>query len=184
MILASTGGEGVEFYARGKSIRNTGTFHAMNGQEYSPETTAGVCCGIIAGPAAGPQAADFRTQEMPARDRMLGLTLFIFLFVDVSAFWQQQKNGNQVTKPTEYLGRYSSVGNIATELLRPIPHTSMIGMEQAAIDFSDGTNLRLSSQFEIKNNGRDALIMIGKLTARVRKTVETPMLQDPSGLEV
>ena len=111
------------------------------------------------------------------------LALLLFCFSGASSFWQT-KNGNQLSKPAEYLGRYSQIGNRGTDLLRPISLTSTVGMEQAAIDFSDGTNLRLSSQFELKGNDRDAYNLIGKLIGRARRTVEAPFLQNPSGLEV
>ena len=112
-----------------------------------------------------------------------GIFALLLVCANVQAFWQQRKS-NQLSKPASYLGQYSQIGSRGEDVLRPIPLTSTIGMEQASIDFVDGTNLRLSSQFALTDNGMDSYGVVGKLVARARKTVNTPMLENPSGLEV
>jgi hypothetical protein len=112
----------------------------------------------------------------------LQLTILLLVLKAGQALWPQRIN--QPARPVEVLGLYSQIGNRGTNVLSPIPLTSSVFIEQAAIDFTDGTNLKLSSEFEVKGDGRDSFGLIGKLIARARKTIEAPFLEKPSGLEV
>ncbi len=112
----------------------------------------------------------------------LHLAILLIALKSGGAFWQQR--ANQPAKPVEILGLYSQIGNRGTNVLSPIPRRSSVLIEQAAIDFADGTNLKLSSDFELKGDGRDSFGLVGKLIARARKSIEAPFLERPSGLEV
>ncbi len=118
-------------------------------------------------------------------EKILQLAIFFVVLKSGRALWPQlPQRANQPAKPVEILGLYSQIGSRGTNLLSPIPLKSSVSIEQAAIDFTDGTNLKLSSEFEVKGDGRDSFGLVGKLIARARKSIEAPFSDKPTGLEV
>ena len=114
---------------------------------------------------------------------MLRLICSLLFASTTLAFWQSPAPRQQQRNQHAVIGQFSQIGQHSADLLRPIPLTSTVVLEQADIDFKDGSNLKLSSAFEFRG-GFDSFRILGKLIAKARKTIQLPMFDEASGLEV